>query len=270
MRIGKKTDVGRRRELDEDSIVVKKGSTVYNSKHVDAILLALADGMGGHNAGEVASSLATETVAEEMTRVLESQRGLSDEEMSTLFQKSIKLANQKIYDYGQQNPQYRGMGTTVTAAVVLDDIVYIGHVGDSRAYIFNEREVIQVTKDHSLVQEMIDDEKITDDEARTHPQKNIITKTVGMYRDVEADIIRVRLDKGDILLVCCDGLTDMVPDEEIHAIVMQHKDPQTICDALVDEANARGGFDNISVIVGMYGGLSEGSTVKERTEIKRW
>jgi len=253
MKVGHKSDIGSRKAIYEDSIVVMKSNTVYRSKHVEAILLALADGMGGHNAGGVASSLATETITEEMTRVLEKgQRGLSDEEMSTLFQKSIKLANKKIYEYGQQNPQYQGMGTTVTAAVVLENIVYIGHVGDSRAHISNEREFIQVTKDHTLVQEMVDDGKITDDEARVHPQKNILTRIVGMYPDVDADIIRVRLDEGDHLLVCSDGLTDIVPDEEIHAIVLDYKDPQTICDALVEEANERGGFDNISVILGKF------------------
>jgi len=251
MKIGYKSDVGMKRELDEDSIVIVRSDTVYESKRTRSALLVLADGMGGHNAGEVASCLAAQRVAEEMIRAMlkTPQRKLSDEVIAALFGESINQANREIMMYAEKNPQYKDMGTTITAALIQGAQVYIGHVGDSRAYIINDREVRQLTKDHSLVQEMVDSGKITGEEAKNHPQKNIVTRTVGMHNQVDVDITTEPVQVQDFLLLCCDGLTDMLSDEEIHAVVTENDDPQSICDVLVEKANEKGGLDNISVIV---------------------
>lgn len=270
MKIGYKSDIGKKREVDEDSIVIVMSDAVYESKKVQAALLVLADGMGGHNAGEVAGCLAAKRVAEEMIKVMleKNQRELSHRRISMLFQESINQANREIAEYVKKNPQYKGMGTTVTAGLVQGNNVYIGHVGDSRAYIINKRGIKQITKDHSLVQEMVDNKKITKEKARVHPQKNVITRAVGIHEDVEVDTFREYVDKGDFLLICCDGLTDMVTDEEIHTVIIQNDNPQTICDILVEKANEKGGFDNISVIVAKFDELNEKDILMEKTQIR--
>lgn len=247
MKIGYKSDVGKKRELNEDSIVIVQCDAVHEFEQVQAALFVVADGMGGHNAGEVASRLASTKTAENIVKsVLE--KGSID------LGKTIKDVNKDIYEYVKENPQYKDMGTTVTAAVVQGPIVHIGHVGDTRAYLINE-EIIQVTKDHSLVQEIVDHQEITKEEARIHPQKHIITRAVGIHDTVEVDTVTEYLYGDDYLLLCSDGLTDMVTDEEMYDIIKTHADPQTICDALVDTANERGGSDNISVIVVQVDGL---------------
>lgn len=203
--------------------------------------------MGGHNAGEMASCIAAKRIGGEMTRIMLKKDDLSYERIATFFQEVIKGVNREIRDYSQKHPEYQGMGTTVTAALVMGNHVYIGHVGDSRAYIIDEEGMRQITKDHSLVQEMVDKGSITREEARIHPQKNVITRTVGIHEDVEVDVYTEYIH-GGVLLLCCDGLTDMVTDEEIYDIIVENEDPQKICDTLVKTANEKGGLDNISVI----------------------
>jgi serine/threonine protein phosphatase PrpC len=249
VKIGYQSDVGKQRKLDEDSIIIVRTDAVYESEKIQRALLVLADGMGGHNAGEIASFLAAKRVAEEMTRVILKKQQISDEKIEILLRESIRQANREICDYAERNPQHKGMGATLTAAIILGINVHIGHIGDSRAYIFNKREIKQITKDHSLVQEMLDSGKITEEEARIHPQKNIITRSVGLREDVAVDTFKECIFEEDFLLICCDGLTDVVSDEEIHAVVMHNDDPQKMCDILVQKANDKGGPDNISVII---------------------
>lgn len=243
--IGYTSDTGKKRDLDEDSILVLHSDAVIKSEKVETTLLVVADGMGGHNAGEVASQLAVTGIAE---KIVESMFESVDERM---LEQVIKAVNEDIYAYVKENPEYKGMGTTVTAAVVQGGHVYIGHVGDTRVYLVN-RGITQITVDHSLVQEMVEKGELTKEEARIHPQKNIITRAVGTYEDVEVDTFTEYIYGDDYLLLCCDGLTDMVPDEEIHDTVKQYEDPQEICDALVEKANDYGGFDNISVIIAQF------------------
>jgi protein phosphatase len=167
------------------------------------------------------------------------------------------------------NPQHKGMGTTITAALIQGNQVSIGHVGDTRAYIINTS-ISQITTDHSLVQELVDNGELTKEEARVHPQKHIITRAVGIYEDVEVDTATEYIYGDDYLLLCCDGLTDMVPDEEIYTIITEHDDPQTICDILVETANAYGGFDNISVIVAQFDELKKKKDVlSDETHVKK-
>ena len=266
MKIGCASSVGKRRDLDEDSIAILQSDTLYESKRVQIAFLVLCDGMGGHNAGEIASYLAAKQVAEEMARaMLKKDAGeFTFEKVAPLFQEVVGAANRRIHAYAEENPQYRGMGTTVTAAFVYGNTVYIGHVGDSRAYLINKKEVNQITKDHSLVQELVDSGEITKEEARIHDHKNIITRAVGITDPVEVDTFEKKIHPGDVLLLCCDGLTDLVTDEEIHNAVMEYDDPQKICTVLVETANERGGFDNISVIVAKVDGLHS-NILEEKT-----
>lgn len=253
MRIGYKSDPGKARELDEDCTAVVRIDVLCESHPRRATLLIIADGMGGHNAGEVASRLAVKRTTEEISNLMLREISPdSPEYVKKSLEMIIKDVNEYVLHIVEENPRYRGMGTTLTVALVQGSSVYIGHVGDSRAYIVNEDRIEQITRDHSYVQELLDRNEITPEQARGHSQKNLITRAIGLYRDVEVDVDRKYIFGDDYLLLCCDGLTDMVTDEEIHAVVLQNDDPQRICDILIQEANRRGGPDNISVIVAQF------------------
>jgi len=241
--LGYKSDVGRVRELDEDSLVIVTIETSYSG---ESVLLVLGDGVGGHNKGEVASYLGTKIVAEELTPLMLSIPKKAEIKNSIVY--SIKKANGEILNYVMSHPDYEGMATTITAALLRDQELYVGNVGDSRAYIISEDKVRQVTKDHSLVQEMVDAGKITKEEARHHPQKNIVTRVVGYYKDIEVDTFEEKIWKEDVVMLCCDGLSDVLRDEEIKDTMIKDENPQRACDKLIKFANERGGPDNISVI----------------------
>ncbi len=241
--LGYKSDVGRVRELDEDSLVIITTETSYGEEYV---LLVLGDGVGGHNKGEVASYLGTTIVAEELTPLMLSIPNNAKIKNSIVY--SIKKANDEILNYVMSHPECEGMATTMTVALLRDQNLYVGNVGDSRAYIINQDEIRQVTKDHSLVQELVDAGKITKEEARHHPQKNIVTRVVGYYRDIEVDIFEKKIWKEDVVMLCCDGLSDVLRDDEIKDVIVKNEDRQRACDKLVKITNERGGPDNISVI----------------------
>jgi protein phosphatase len=266
MQIGVASDRGRKRDLDEDSLAIVQTQTVYESRVTKASLLAVADGMGGHNAGEVASKKAIEGLIAAIVPVLTKN---SDQDICGVITSAIKKVNSVISTYVQMHPECQGMGTTITCGVVSGPHVHIGHVGDSRAYMITGNTIRQITKDHSLVQEMIDQGQLSVDEARTHPQKHIITRAVGVDSELMVDIYSELLYGDDILLLCCDGLTDMLTDEEIVSIVNAHTDLQAMCDALVEAANEKGGLDNISVIGGSWEELSKREQVlSDETHIK--
>ncbi|MGD2249184.1 MAG: Stp1/IreP family PP2C-type Ser/Thr phosphatase [Candidatus Methanofastidiosia archaeon] len=277
MKVGYKSDIGKRRNLDEDSIAIVQSCTIYESKSAQATLLVVADGMGGHNAGERASFLATRRAAKEITEVMFEKHwdDLSPENIKNAIREAIQCANDDIFNRVQDDPQCQGMGTTVTLALILQPTgsttypVYIGHVGDSRAYIVGEEKIKQITKDHSLVQQLLDNNEISQEEAWNHPQKNIITRAVGVHEKVNVDTFEVYLFGDDFLLLCCDGVTDLLKDDEIHRTVVEIRDPQKICDTLVDEALSKGGSDNISVIVAQFYELEKKSKLKtEKTQKK--
>lgn len=264
MKIGYASDIGRKRDVDEDSIIIVEWDTVFESEKRKAALVIVADGMGGHNAGEVASRMAAEGVAERVGGAI-----LKCENFGEVLQNAITEVNSDICEYVEHNPHYKGMGTTLTAAVIYGNNVFIGHVGDTRVYLINEKEITQITKDHSLVQELVDNKEITKEEARIHPQKNIITRAVGIDRNIEVDTFTVYVYGDDYILLCCDGLTDLVTDEEIHAAVMENHDLNTVCDTLVKAANERGGYDNISVVVVRCDELQErGAFLSDETQIR--
>ena len=247
--IGMLTDVGKVRTIDEDSILAADLSFGVNSKSSKFLLLAVADGMGGHAKGEEASKIALNAIARTVIPEL-----FNDTPFTELLEKGIQNANQDILDYTAKYPESSGMGTTSVCAVVKGNEVHLANVGDSRAYVVSDDEIRGVTKDHSYVQALVDEGKITQAEAREHPKKNIITKAVGISPSIEADKSILTLGSDESLLLCCDGVIAHLPDEDIHKIINDSPDPQSACQKIVDTANERGGTDNISLIILSAGG----------------
>ena len=173
---------------------------------------------------------------------------MDDNRVINAIKNSIWRANDEIYRKSIENEEYSGMGTTVTMAYETNGNIFIGHVGDSRAYLLRDNTLYQITKDHSLVEELVKNGSITREEARFHPQKNIITRAVGTDKEVEIDLIVKEKSKGDILLLCTDGLTNMLSDDEIKELLLKSSDMQKACELLVHLSNEKGGLDNISVV----------------------
>ncbi|MBU7042648.1 MAG: Stp1/IreP family PP2C-type Ser/Thr phosphatase [Theionarchaea archaeon] len=283
MQIGVTSDRGKKRELDEDSLAIVQTQMVYESQKKEVTLLLVADGMGGHNAGEVASRKTVEYLVSSIIPVLVRE---SERDVCAVIQSAIEAANTSLLEVVQKHTDYQDMGTTVTCAVIVDSQVYIGHVGDSRAYIVNttspslstststststtSSSIRQITKDHSVIQEMIDRGQLSVEEARRHPQRHIITRAIGVHPTLEVDTYTEVLYGEDILLLCCDGLTDMLTNQEIVSIIDEHTHLQTMCDALVDGANEKGGLDNISVIACSFEELPRRNVVlSDETYIK--
>ena len=226
-RVAAVTDPGRTRRHNEDSYVIEPP------------LFAIADGMGGAQAGEVASGLATAALKE----------GQADAGGEQRIADLIQEANRRVYDRSSSDPNTSGMGTTITVALVEDDYVAFGHVGDSRAYLIRDASMEQLTEDHSLVNELLKTGKLSREEAETHPQRSVITRALGTDPDVDVDTFSVRAENGDLFLLCSDGLTDMVSEESILDLVERHRDDiDGALRALVKEANRGGGQDNITVV----------------------
>ncbi|MCL6612353.1 MAG: Stp1/IreP family PP2C-type Ser/Thr phosphatase [Peptococcaceae bacterium] len=232
MRWSQATETGLVRRQNEDCLCVIP----------DLALFAVADGMGGHLAGEVASRMAVESVARQL------QSGNRDDTVKSLLE-GVRRANSDIYKASRRDGSCRGMGTTLTVAVISGGDLVLAHVGDSRAYIIRGDKIHLLTEDHSLVQEMIRHGGITREQARDHPHRNVLTRALGTEPLVDVDLISIKLERGDILLLCTDGLYGLVGDEEILELVRSAANPDQAVRMLVDEALRRGGSDNISVIV---------------------
>lgn len=224
-----RTDVGRQRQANEDSYLAR------------APLFVVADGMGGAQAGEVAS----------LTAIRAFQGGLPDGDPQAAIERTIAEANRNIYDQAHADPSLSGMGTTITVAAVDSESeqVVIGHVGDSRAYRLRDGIIQRLTKDHSLVEEMRRRGQITEEQAEDHPQRSIITRALGPEPEVQADLAVVPSEPGDLFLLCSDGLTTMIGDERIRDILIGATNLDAAARTLVDEANRAGGRDNITVVV---------------------
>jgi protein phosphatase len=223
--VGAASDIGQVREGNEDSYLVI------------APLYAVADGMGGHRGGEVASNLALETVQELF------ERG------SGTLAEQVEQANRAVFERSQQDRSVSGMGTTLTAALIDDGRVHIAHVGDSRAYLFRAGELSLLTEDHTLVHRMVMEGEISEEEAETHPHRSILTRALGVDAAVQVDESDVEVGDGDRILLCSDGLTGMVGDGQIREILARNADPQSAVDELVKEANRAGGVDNITAVI---------------------
>jgi protein phosphatase len=231
--------MGRSREVNEDSCCYLELDSGWD-------LIIVADGMGGHNAGEVASRIAINSIAE---YIGSSMAGASDIDAVKIIESAVSGANNDIYMESLKNPDCSGMGTTVTAAMIKGDLLYFGHVGDSRAYILNKGKLNKITNDHSLVAELVRNGTITEDEAMFHPQKNIITRALGTEGNVQVDTGSISIEEGDIIILCTDGLTNMLCDSQIEDILVRNDSTEKAAQELIESANALGGFDNITVAV---------------------
>lgn len=238
MNISALTDVGLVRNTNEDMF--------FQSSDKNFPLFIVADGMGGHNAGETASKMAVDIIRQYF---IENKKGLENEKkLISIIKNSIKEANKKIYKSSKQTESLSGMGTTITLAYILKGNIYIGHVGDSRAYIINNGVIDQITEDHSLVQELVNNGSITIEEGKTHPQRNMITRAAGTSEDIEVDIIIKPFNESDILLICSDGLSNMVNDNEIIHAFNNESLIRRACEDLIKKAKDNGGKDNITLI----------------------
>lgn len=249
-----RTDTGRKRRRNEDALVCEPP------------LFAIADGMGGAKAGEVASRLAAETLREQV---------LGDLPAPEQTVELIREANRRVFAYSSENASARGMGTTMTVALVEGNKVTIGHVGDSRAYLLRDELLTQLTQDHSLVAELVRSGRLSAEEAETHPRRSVITRALGTDSEVEVDVFSLQGQDRDIYLLCSDGLTSMVSDEEIAGLLGASRDDlDEASKKLVDAANQAGGEDNISIVLFSLEGeepeqeqAAESDSAKTLTEI---
>lgn len=205
-------------------------------------LFVVADGMGGYSAGDVASRTATETVVENIRRQ-------SGQNTIKVLSNAVTAANDQVIAMAGQSEEYKGMGTTLVVATIIGQMLYVANVGDSRLYVISSKEIEQITRDHSLVEEMVVNGEINRNEARTHEKKNIITRAVGGTQLLMADYFDVRLREGERILLCTDGLTNMLDDEEIRTIVAGESDITEAAEHLVGEAKLHGGKDNIGIVL---------------------
>ena len=236
MKTFSKTDIGMVREVNQDYVFVTE-APIGNLPN----LLVVADGMGGHRAGEYASRLAVEVLRQEL-------ENSTDDCPEAMMKRAIARANERVLETARQDVQFSGMGTTLVAATVIERTLYFANVGDSRLYLLND-EIKQLSKDHSLVQEMVRLGGINQEEAKYHPDKNIITRAIGVKDEVEIDFFEYRLKKGDMILMCTDGLSNMMEDEEILRVVKSSRDVVEAVEQLIESAKDNGGSDNIGVIV---------------------
>lgn len=233
MEITALTDIGKHRKRNEDSVRVGKTESL--------IYAIVADGMGGHKAGEVASSLAVDMIEKELL--------LLDPKKDNIINKlkgAYIDANSKIYEYAEENQKVLGMGTTLVLAVITDDKLLIANVGDSRAYMIGNDGILQISKDHSYVQQLVDSGAITKEQAMNHPKRNYITRAMGTEEGIKTDVF-VKDYNGEIVLLCSDGLCGLVTDNEILDIIRNNTDLEITAKELIETANQKGGIDNITV-----------------------
>ncbi len=231
-----RTDVGIKRNINQDYIF-RSEMPVGQLPN----LFIVADGMGGHNAGDFASSFATKRTVE----IIEQSE---EDNPIRIIRRAMEQANDELYLEAKNHEEMQGMGTTFVAATIMEDgYLYVANVGDSRLYLVND-EIVQITRDHSLVEEMVRAGKLDRDKARLHPDKNIITRAVGVADDLKVDFFDMKLKPGDRILMCTDGLSNMVTEEDILKVIKENNGVEDIVNALVERANENGGRDNIAVI----------------------
>ena len=230
------TDIGRKRKLNQDYVFASQQPVGKLPN-----LFIVADGMGGHNAGDYASQMAVEVVKKTLAQSQETNPEI-------MIRQAITTANDFLLEKARQDVRLKGMGTTVVVATVIEKTLYFANVGDSRLYLLN-KEIKQLSKDHSLVQEMVRLGGINSEEAKHHPDKNIITRAVGAKEELKIDFFEYRLKQQDVVLMCTDGLSNMVEDEDIFRVVKSARDVVEATEQLIEKAKENGGNDNIGVIV---------------------
>lgn len=241
LEFGVRSDRGEVRQINEDSynILINKNQKPY--------CFIIADGMGGHNSGEVASKMVVELMTEYIQN--DYMKLLNGENISDIMKKMIKKANKEVFNNANSNISNRGMGTTLLLAYIRENKIFIGHVGDSRAYRIRENQIQRVTTDHSYVEELVQTGKVTREEAEKHPKKNIVTRAIGCFENVEIDTSEYNMVNGDIYLLCTDGLTNMLNENTIKEVVNRSKHPQKACNKLIHLTNEKGGYDNTTIII---------------------
>ncbi len=239
MRIVAKTDKGNVRDSNQDAYAVGEFSD-------EVVWSVVCDGMGGAAGGNIASALAVKVISDKINASYRDQ--MRDSSIKNMLDSALTAANIEVFDFAEAQPELRGMGTTVVCAIVRDNQAYIAHAGDSRAYVINNGSIRQITTDHSMVQDLLLRGQITPEEAEHHPNKNIITRAVGVDKGIEIDFEQIDLDDEDTLLLCTDGLSNYVSNEEMLELMSDGKH-YAFADRLVKKANENGGGDNITVVV---------------------
>lgn len=239
MKIYSKTDVGKRRTANQDAYYVGQ----FDNGTVVAVV---CDGMGGAKGGNIASEKAVAVISDYIVKSYSPK--MSSTAVENLLRAAVETANTEVYELAKTNSDYEGMGTTVVAVLVIDNLAHIVHVGDSRAYLIGANEIEQLTTDHSIVQAMVSSGEISEDEAKQHPKKNIITRAVGTERQIQSDYNIVLKPENATLLICTDGLSNMVDEQNIFSAVRNTPEENCI-DTLVDMANSAGGSDNITAVL---------------------
>src|SRR6266852_3107337 len=271
VRVFAKTDLGKTRDHNEDSFLVAdltRGDASLQPTVREhelgprGTLLVVADGMGGAAAGEVASEMATKTIYEQLKKSWSSETELTAQRFAARLKEAVETANGHIHAYAKAHPEVRGMGTTTTAVGALGDHLYLTQVGDSRAYLVRDGVAVQLTKDQSLMQRLVEAGELTEEEAAQSERRNIILQALGPDPKVKVDLTHQELRRGDVLVLCSDGLSGQVKKEEIADIVSKTPDLSAVCDKLIALANERVGPDNITVVVARFDGdglrLSDG------------
>jgi len=242
--IDAESDIGRIRDENQDFHAFFPPEEGYTNKK--GTLFAIADGMGGHSGGAIASQTAIDTLMEMYYK--DNSNNIPDS-----LKNAFLDANRAVLTKGKTDPKIEGMGSTMTAVVIKKNRMYFGHVGDSRGYIIDDNDISQFTEDHSFVASLVKAGAISEEEAKTHPERNVITRAIGITPDlnVDAPTKHTTLKNNQYILLCCDGLHGMVDDKEIHKTVKEYKDPDKICKKLIEQANEQGGPDNITVMVAL-------------------
>src|SRR5712672_1830406 len=258
-----KTDLGRTRDHNEDRFLVadltrKTASLQPDVRQHDigprGTLLIVADGMGGAAAGELASEMATDTIYAHLLKTWNAEEEVTPQRFAYRLKEAVEVANASIHAHAKAHPEVRGMGTTTTAAGVLNDHLYLTQVGDSRAYLIRNGQAHQITKDQSLMQRLVEAGELTEEEAAQSERRNIILQALGPDPKVKVDLTHQTLRRGDTLIICSDGLSGLVRREEFRDMVADHPELSDLCAGLIDLANERGGPDNITVVVAHFEG----------------
>ena len=264
IRVFGKTDLGRTRDHNEDRFLIadltREDASLHHSRVREhdvgerGSLLVVADGMGGAAAGELASEMATDTIYAQMVKMWGGEEERTSQRFAYRLKEAVEVANSHIHAYAKAHPEVRGMGTTTTAVGVLGDHVFLSQVGDSRAYLIRDGTAVQLTKDQSLMQRLVEAGELTEEEAAQSERRNIILQALGPDAKVKVDLTHQELRRGDVLVLCSDGLSGQVKKEEIAEIAGNATDLQAACERLIALANERGGPDNITVIVARFDG----------------
>lgn len=262
VRVCAQTDPGRTRDHNEDTFLIADlaQGTSWVPKAGDGTIgrrgtvFLVADGMGGAAAGELASAMAAQTIIDHMVTHWGRTESTSPDEFTSLLRDALEAANQKIHGFAREHPDARGMGTTATVVGVLGRRLFVAQVGDSRAYLVRDSEVVQLTKDQSLMQRLIDAGELTEEQAAQSERRNIILQALGPDLKVKVEVTYQDLARGDMLILCSDGLSGQVPRQEIGQVVREEAGVEAVCDRLIRLANERGGPDNITVVAAEFAG----------------